>query len=114
MNNWFSPSSFFIKLIIRFVVIVYTESKLSYCIAFVMFLKGHTTASDRSNFTSNETENYTSPIPHIAAIFLQTATAQGIAGTLAFASLLLTSYHASISCSLSASHCMDSSLAVFK
>jgi len=61
-----------------------------------MFLAGHTTTSDRYNFTDNGTENSTLPTQHISAIFLQTAAAQGVAGTFAFASLLLTSYHASI------------------
>jgi len=56
-------------------------------------LAGHTTASDGYNLT-----NSTLPMQHVAAIFLQTAVAQGIAGVFAFASLLLTSYHVTVIC----------------
>jgi len=72
-----------------------------------MFIPGPTTTYDVYNFTSNDTEVSTVSIQHISAIFLQTAAAQGIAGAIAFASLLLTSYHASVIRSINALQHID-------
>ena len=61
-----------------------------------MFLIGHITTFDGyDNSTKNEMENSTFPM-YMSAIFLQTAAAHGIAGTFAFAAILLTSLHVSI------------------
>jgi len=66
----------------------------SFCLH--VFLIGHITTFDGyDNSTKNEMENSTFPT-YMSAIFLQTAAAHGIAGTFAFAAILLTSLHVSI------------------